>query len=382
MCDGAGQCIKTFVALRLGTGAAALSNAATPGFLEEYTLDGKLFAVPTNPVALPTTGNRLTFSGTATSEGGLSRSLDGKFITLAGYDADVGTASIANSPSNTTKRAIGRLDRAHSVDATTKLETAFSNNNVRSACSTDGVQLWAAGPGNAAAGGVWNTTLGSTGAGVQVVAAPTNVRTCHFYLGRFYAATSSGAFVSVFQTSDAIPTTAGQTSTTLTGLPTASGPSPYSFVVLDTNGDTTPDLIYIADDRTNGPGGVSKWTSADGVTWAAGTPANISLGANLGARGLAGDVQNGVVTLLASSTSAGANAIFKITDTLAGGEPPVVAEIVKTPASTVFRGVAMGTRLPPPGAAGQSTEAVGGPPPAASGPGFCTGLRPTTGERV
>src|SRR5947207_15983523 len=59
------------VIYRVGTGAAALTSASTPVFLDEYTTSGSLV----QSIALPTssgsgsTPNPLTSSGTATSEG-------------------------------------------------------------------------------------------------------------------------------------------------------------------------------------------------------------------------------------------------------------------------------------------------------------------------
>jgi hypothetical protein len=352
VCNGNGACIKTFMVLRLGNGAAPLTNAATAGFVEEYTLDGNLFAVPNNPIPLPAGGslggNRITFSGTATSEGNLSISLNGKFVVLGGYDADAGTPTVASSPSTVVKRVIGRIDRQHNVDASTKLDTAFSGSNIRSACTTDGKQLWATGTGNST-GGVWSTTFGTSGPGVQVVSAPSNVRFCHVFFNQFFGTTSTASpspLYSVFQTTDKLPLAAPQNAQTLAGLPMTSGPSPYSFVMLDSDDNGIPDLLYIADDRTDNSGGVYKWVSTDGINWTAGAPALIAVEVATGVRGLAGFVQKKKVTLLASSALSNnnnPNTIFKIEDDLLSGVP-TVSKLVVAELSTVFRGVTMSPR--------------------------------------
>src|SRR2546429_280991 len=70
------------VVYRVGDGLSALGSAATPVFLDEYTPAG----VFVQTIAVPTTtsgSNRaLTASGTATSEGLLTRSIDGQYLTL------------------------------------------------------------------------------------------------------------------------------------------------------------------------------------------------------------------------------------------------------------------------------------------------------------
>src|SRR4051812_20252559 len=87
--DAARFTLDNVVVYRVGTGAA-LSNAAAPVFLDEYTPAGAL----TQSIALPTVaanGNAaLTASGLSRSEGLISRSADGKYVAVTGYDAAVG----------------------------------------------------------------------------------------------------------------------------------------------------------------------------------------------------------------------------------------------------------------------------------------------------
>jgi hypothetical protein len=101
-------------------------------------------------MALPTTVNgaqkRLTMSGSATSEGALSLSADGRYVTLAGYDAPVGTASVASTAGSTVNRVVGRLAADGTLDTSTST-TALSGNNIRGATTDDGSRFWAVGPG-------------------------------------------------------------------------------------------------------------------------------------------------------------------------------------------------------------------------------------------
>ena len=59
--------------------------------------------------------------------------------------------------------------------------------------------------------------------------------------------------------------------------------------------------LYVADDRATAAGGIQKWALAGG-TWT--LAYTLSPGTNVGCRGLSGTVDNGVVTLYATTTAA------------------------------------------------------------------------------
>ncbi|HYF65914.1 MAG TPA: hypothetical protein VD886_23995, partial [Herpetosiphonaceae bacterium] len=81
------------VVVRVGNGTA-LSNAAAPVYLDEYDrMTGALIRSVKMPTAVSGANRRLTMSGSSTSEGSLNLSSDGRFLTLAGYDATVGTTN-------------------------------------------------------------------------------------------------------------------------------------------------------------------------------------------------------------------------------------------------------------------------------------------------
>ena len=102
------------VIYRVGDGVAALGSTGTAVFLDEYTPSGVLV----QSVAMPTTGasGRLVASGTATTEGFLTRSQDGRYLAVPGYDAAIG---IAVTASTTVPRAIGRVDGNGAIDVST-----------------------------------------------------------------------------------------------------------------------------------------------------------------------------------------------------------------------------------------------------------------------
>src|SRR4051794_25633970 len=104
------------VVYRVGDGVTPLSNAAAPVHLDTY---GPAGGAPLSTIALPTATSgaqhALTAVGFSTSEGEISRSPDGRFLTVTGYDAApgaLGTGGIslaANAPS-TTARVVGIVD--------------------------------------------------------------------------------------------------------------------------------------------------------------------------------------------------------------------------------------------------------------------------------
>ena len=105
--------------------SSALTGAATDVFLDEYTPSGTLV----QSVALPTSAvganRRVTMSGTATSEGALALSADGRYLTLAGFDADPGTAAVSATTAATVNRVVARVDGNGVVDSSTAITDAL-----------------------------------------------------------------------------------------------------------------------------------------------------------------------------------------------------------------------------------------------------------------
>jgi predicted extracellular nuclease len=323
------------VVARVGSGDAALSGAAAPVFLDEYTQAGQLVQSVALPTANAGTNRRLTMSGSASSEGALAQSQDGRYLTLAGYDADPGTASVASSSTSTVSRVVARVDGNGDADTSTAISDAFSGNNVRGAVSDDGSRFWAVG----ANGGVRLATLGS-GSTTQVnSAAPTNLRAAVASGGQLYVSTGSGT-TGIYAIGSGLPTTGGQTPVLVAAVP-----SPYAFVPLDRD-PAVPgvDTLYVADDSGSPGGGVLKF-SFDGTTWTA--RGSIRPGGSA-VRGLTGAPSGAGVTLFGTTST---NALVKVDDAAGYNEPiNATATTLRTAAAnTVLRGVAF--------APGQSTTA-------------------------
>jgi hypothetical protein len=337
-CDAAGQCVAAFMVVRMGSGAPpALTAIAAAVFVDEYTTGGSLLRTITLPTTASGSQRRFVNSGQASSEGALALSYPkGKFVTLAGYDADPGTTGVAGSASVTTNRVVARIDAAGNVDTSTSISNSFSGNNVRGAVSDDeGLRFWVSG----ASGGVQLVDLGG-GTSSTISSNLANVRTLEIFGGQLYGAASSGSvFNNIFTVGTGLPTTSVPLAALL-GFP-ATGASPFAFVFIDAN------TLYVADDRAvavppilpTAGGGIQKWTS-NGTGWT--LSATFTAGLGVGVRGLAGYRSDEGVVLVATTADAGnpsGQHIVKFVDN--GSETPTATTIVDAKPNTAFRGVTL-----------------------------------------
>jgi DNA/RNA endonuclease G (NUC1) len=314
------------VVYRVGDGVAALGSGGTAVFLDEYTQAGTLV----QSIAMPTTGSRLVASGTATTEGFMTRSQDGQYLIVPGYDAALAAASITTS--TTVPRVIGRVDSTGAVNATSSYLDSGTGGNIRSATSVDGTRYWTAGSTVGARTVVHGATTATT-----VSTTATNMRNIAVFSNQLYIGSGAGT-VRMATVGSGTPTTSGQTMTQLPGLPTTTATiNGYFFADLD--GTAGVDTLYLADETANA---VQKWTLASGTWTLTGSVAVPS------ARGLAGSVAGTTVTLFATS-GGGGTPVVKITDAsgynvaLSGTATTIVATAGTNKA---FRGIAFAPAAP------------------------------------
>jgi hypothetical protein len=106
-------------------GTTALSGTAAPVFLDEYNASGTLIQSLALPTAVNGANKRLMASGSAGSEGLLTRSTDGRYLNLTGYDADTG-AAVTSVSAATVNRVVGRVDASGNIDTSTALNDAYN----------------------------------------------------------------------------------------------------------------------------------------------------------------------------------------------------------------------------------------------------------------
>lgn len=321
------------VVYRVGTGAAALSNAGTATFLDEYTPNGTFVQSLALPTSAAGANGACVASGTATSEGLLNLSPSRRFLTATCYNAAVGTAAVAGTSAAAVPRVVAVISAAGAINTATALTDFSTGNNPRSAIlSVDDANVYAVG----GAGGVRYAPVNAT-TSTQLSTTVANLRDINIFSGQLYVSTGSGTAVRVGTVGSGTPTTAGQTIANLPGFPTTG--SPYQFVLLDLDaGVAGVDTLYVADDSATG-GGIQKFSLVGGNWTTNGTVAGQY-------RGLTARVINPTttptVTLFATSAVATANTLVRLNDasgyngTLTG----TVTTIATAAANTAFRGVA------------------------------------------
>lgn len=324
------------VVVQAGDGVASLSSAAAQVAVKEYTTGGTLVQAINMPTTAGSgsTPNPFVLQGSATSEGFITLSTDGNYLTLAGYNTTPGTASPNTQTAASIARVVGRITVATgAVDTTTGLGDAYNGSSIRNAVSTNGTDIWTSGNGGSGQGasaGTRYTTLGSS-TSVGLHSTTTNTRVVNIFGGQLYNDASSSPFFGVGTVGTGLPTTSGQTFTELSGFPTSGTHSSYDYWFKDAS------TLYVADDggATSG-GGIQKWTLSSG-TWSLAYTLLNNGTTTTAVRGLAGTVDgSGNAVLYATTTASSANSIITVTDTGAGATSSVVAT---AGANTVFRGV-------------------------------------------
>ena len=336
----AGTAPPTFRVVRVGDGAMPLSSASTAVFVEERTWDGNVVSTPLSLSTGDSGANTpLTLSGIATAEGALSLSLDGRYLTLAGYATPPGRADIATSTD--VERVVARIDRASTIDTTRLLGGVFSGSNARSAVSVDGASFWVGG----SSGGVWYVSLGGAER-TQIVTTPSNIRLVALFGDQLYGSSGVSGMSTVFSVGSGRPTSGAQDVAALTGLP-RSGTSPYAFALFDRDPAVTGfDTLYLADDRDpesdGSGGGIQKWTF-DGATWTRRATLTAVGAGRASFRGVAGVATSAGVALVASTSEMGTNRLVVFID---DGSGEATGKVIATaPTHTIFRGVALTPHL-------------------------------------
>lgn len=321
--------------LRTGDGTAALSNASTAVFLDQYNPTGSQ-TTPTFTVALPTSGAAvLTNSGSATSEGQITRSADGSRIIVAGYGVGAGTTGVATTTSADVPRVVNAVTAGGTVTRIGATGTNFSGSNIRSAASLNGTTAYAVGGNSGTVLLPDNTTVSTTA---------TNQRVANIFNGTLYTSTQAGTARGIYQVGTGLPTAGGTASTAVIDTGGTSQPNAFAFNPAGT-------VAYIADDRTvaNG-GGIQKWTGS-GTTWTLAGTFN-SLSGTSGARGLAVDFSGTNPVLYATTTD---NRLVSLTD---AGNFAAAADILATAGTNqAFRSVVF-SPVPEPATVGLVAAAV------------------------
>lgn len=326
------------VVYRVGTGAATLTNASAPVFLDEYTTSGTLIQSIAMPVAVSGSNKILTAAGNGSSEGLLNLSTDGQYLVLTGYNIAVGTGSVGGSGSTTRPRTVGIVGYNGVINTSTAFTDVSSGGPIRSAISTNGTDIWVCGGGaTGGTGGVRYAAVGATTSTQLNSTGPNNLRAISIVAGQLYMAANGGS-PRIGSVGTGCPTTSGQTVINLPGY--ASNATPGQFILLDLNASVSgPDVLYVADDAN----GLEKFSLVLGNWISNGVIGSTSDDY----RGLGATVSGSTVTLYATRRGANSSAIeggelVKLVDpwgyngTIVG-TPTVLATSITD--KTAFRGI-------------------------------------------
>jgi parallel beta-helix repeat protein len=328
--------------LRVGDGATALGATAAPVNLIEISTAGTATGAS---VTLPSAAasNFLIGGSSATQEGQLTLSGDGRFISAVGYNTALGTPQTATAPAaamQTSQKIIARVDYNGNADISTRIPTSgngssFSNNSVRGAVTEDGTSFFVTA----------TTTSRQVDFGTSFASNYTGsgaFRSIQRFKGTSYFVNfevpgyvdATGAIIEL--ATDAPPATqfgsagAGQCLYLLDASPTV------SF-----NG-TGYDLLYIPDIAS----GIRKWYF-DGLVWVYAGIVNptSATGVTGGVYALSAKMVGGVPNLYAVKGAAANNNIVKIVDNSgrtgnwATGTAPTITTLLSAGANYMYRGL-------------------------------------------
>jgi hypothetical protein len=342
-----------------GGSATTATSAATAVFFDSFSpfTAGQVLPGRLPSLAMPTVQGTLalTDSGVATSDGQFTRYVNGNGFAIAGFDANLGTASVASSNPATTSRTIGTISPGLAVNTSTGFNNGPSN-NFRSVATADGSAFWASTAGSAAAPGMlYVSTLGSVNNATSI--ANGNYRVTRIFNNSLFASSASaapGLGISLIGSAGSLPTSI--TTTTLLPGTGGTGSSNYGFYLfgnpLNSNNWNATGLntLYVADDRTAASGGGLLRYVFDGANWNL-TATTAYTGDNNagGLRGLTATIDlsgpSPLVHLWATSTglatAATQNDLVQIDDTLTavGGTFGSFTTLATSPTNTFFRGV-------------------------------------------
>ena len=325
--------------------ATALSSSTAATFLDVYRKTSGIWALNSS-LALPSSGSgtKLTLSGTASSEGFISRGSDNQSVAVFGYNIAAGSAT-------GTAKTLALVDSSGTVTSRTATISGAARSTIYTGngfyTSTDSRVSWNANAtpltvtdiksGNA-------RTLASTGSQLWVTSSSAT----------FFAASSGPTGAGTLGTG--LPTTGSQTATFAMA---GSGNSPYGLCVFDTNSDGSTDLAYVADSNSL-TGGITKYVLSSGSWVSMGT-----IGASI--FGLSGYYDGSSVVLSATSfttalATGGTSKLYTFTDSSISGALSGTLETVATLISQTgtvgnsqtyaeaFRGTAYMPAIPAPGA--------------------------------
>lgn len=319
------------VVIRVGNGAQIQSLNGNSIFLDQFTAGGQYV----NTVNIPDGGstgiiavgvdNANGVNSGSTTGSSLTRSLDGRFLVIAGYATNLAYgANLANSYAAEVPRGIGLIDSQGQYNlGLASTDSVFDQIYWRAAITDGTNNFW----GSGSKGGTYY--FGLSGPGTLVQTTFINARSMGLFNGDMYSAEASN------------PTGVLK----ISGLPTTNGVAPQvlfsgSTGTYDLSVSPDGNLIYVADQRSLASGGgIQRW-QFDGTTWSlAYTLTNGFIG--LGPRYIAVDFTgaNPVLYVTSNDQSADNNRLIRFEDS---GAASAGVTLANAGVNQTFRGLHFG----------------------------------------
>jgi hypothetical protein len=341
---------------------------------------------PTDPdgtvvqdIVMPTvaTGknHRFTLTGSM-REGFLTRSANGLFLTIGGYDCDLGTASPGRTlDAATIPRVIARIDPFGIVDTSTAVTDMYydpqmnnSQSGIHGTTSTDGRHFWTAGRGSSGAiARVRYVAYGATTSTVLTTGAANDPRSVDTFNGQLYAVLNPSGNRGVHAIGTGLPTSGTNTVALVPTVrlhPVPNSSSPYQMYWRDA------DTVYLSDDDAVAQnGGIHKFvrdTVPESPTFGQLTFRYVlreglpSTGTTQACKGMAGRVnaqgQTELFVITAEEQQGAKNRLMTVVDTGCPGGglspdgltllqcPETFTTLQTSPTGADFRGVAIAPR--------------------------------------
>ncbi len=312
------------VVLQAGDGSTALASTGNAIVLKEFTSAG----TPAFSLAIPTSSTSgLVISGTASSEGLLTRSANSQQLVFGGY-ANTYTASVASANGTLVPRGVMTVNAAGTYSRVATSNTFFSGNNIRGAASDGLNNFWTSG------GNQGTNYFGNTSAPLTVQTNVTNTRAVDIMGGSQLAFSTGSGIKGIYTIGSGAPTTASSASIAIS---TGTASSPYQFCI-----SPTFTVGYIADDNsTTGGGGIQKWVFNGTVFVLAYTfPTSSVSTITVGARGLVADFSGPNPIIYATTAEGSSNRLISIIDGGSVGASTITTLATATTSNTIFRGIA------------------------------------------
>ena len=232
---------NNLVVLRVGDGVAINTGSTQPVSLVEFSKTGGT-AVTTTTIGSDAAGSRLTINDNAATEGILKLSADKVFLSIGGYDLGPG---IGAATAIGAAKLVVRIGANGIPDYSTKLTAGTLLGNFRAALSQNGTSFYVS-SGN---GGVRLVNFGSTGVSTEIARSQgsfINANSLAISNGQLYCGFFNTVNYGVSSIGAGIPTTTGQTPTSLPGVAVNGRTQDFIFFDLDATvaGD---DVLYVSE---------------------------------------------------------------------------------------------------------------------------------------